>query len=183
MTKRKVPRRSGFAGVDGTIIFSGLDHICFRLYATLVWYQFRPHTDMPSATSLGRELGLHARTLITHAPHLVEVGLLAPFDHSTRQATKYPFRLIHSEANRLLNPHLRLPPVSERKPHGEWKNRATGKPMPKPWEDGYQPTAAAITRPVRNAPRRTRRPHSEPSTADAQQSDLTRCTSDRAPLP
>ena len=103
-----------FAMLPRSIIRSGLDEHCFRLYAycddiqrdgTKAWAQAR------GCRAIAADLGWKPDTVRAHGRHLEQCGLL----RSERQGTtKLIYNLIHNESRGRINPGARVPPVPTR---------------------------------------------------------------------
>ena len=108
----RLPKRPPFAMVPRAVVESGLDHACVRLYACIVGAA-GPDGDwaVAGATDIGDKIEMQDETLLTHAQHLKQVGLIAYERHGKK---KYEFWLLHNPSQFLVNPEARIPSA---KPH------------------------------------------------------------------
>jgi hypothetical protein len=105
----KKPR---FALVPQDIIESGLDASCVRLYAFIDLRGGPKGTwEMPGAMDIGDLIGMQAETLLRHARHLAEAGLI---EYGRKGQGKYVFRILHNPAREKISPAALIPPSQPR---------------------------------------------------------------------
>jgi hypothetical protein len=97
----------GYAMVPRSIIESGLDAVCFRLYAFIDGAS-GPNREwvVAGATEIADLISIQVGTLMVHAEHLAECDLIA-FERPGRG--KYVFHLLHNPARPFTNPAAKIP--------------------------------------------------------------------------
>jgi DNA-binding transcriptional ArsR family regulator len=106
------------------LIESGLDAGCVRLMA-YVLLKAGPDNSWPitGATEIGDRIGMQAATLLSHAKHLRDAGLIT-FERLGRE--KYRFTILHDPKRGLLNSGVAIPPS---RPHARKKSKYSAPPI------------------------------------------------------
>lgn len=110
-------KKDVFAMVPRSVIESGLDDTCVRLYAHLDRVQGEKGWPAKGYAHIGAALGLQGRTVSTHVRHLVAAGVVALDTPSTdgRGSAKEVIRIIHNPARgRWSSAVVSIPPPPER---------------------------------------------------------------------
>lgn len=98
------PREVPFVQIPRSIIVSGLDNHCYRLYSYLDLSQ-KPSTGYQV---IGEELGWQARTISAHVQHLVDAGIVA--EEKESEHSRRALRLLHNPARARRAPGAKVPP-------------------------------------------------------------------------
>jgi hypothetical protein len=102
----KVARPAAYAMVSAELIESGLDDVCFRLYAHFDRVQGASGSPACGAEKVGQAVGLQARTVIDHAKHLQDYGLI---EISKLGQKKYVFNVVHNLSRGRVNSCRQIP--------------------------------------------------------------------------
>jgi hypothetical protein len=105
--ERKAARRPKFSMMPTEMIESPPDATCSHLYNYLDLCQGQVGWPARGAQSVGDALGIQARTVMTHARHLEDIGWIEiePDPRTARPPyPKYEFRVIHNPARKRVNP-------------------------------------------------------------------------------
>jgi hypothetical protein len=102
-----VRARGRFAMLPETLILSGLDDACVRIFACIVMHAgARGDWPIPSATALADSMSQGVRKTIEHLEHLAGLALIALTKDGQ---SKYSIRLLHDLQEDLWNPNAVIP--------------------------------------------------------------------------
>lgn len=102
-----------FAQVPESVIESGLDDACVRLYTYIAQHSGPKgqQWDVEGASEIAKRINMQTKTLMTHAKHLAECGLVL---HNREGLKKIEFHLIHCPPKDLINVDVKIPPPAPR---------------------------------------------------------------------
>jgi len=102
----KVDRGSKFAMLPAAIIESGLDDTCVRIYAYCDLIQGKDGWDASGAQKIADVLSMQASTVMVHARHLEDHGILRVKKDGGR---KYTLAVVHNPARKRFGLDVNLP--------------------------------------------------------------------------